>query len=72
MNLNDWMNGPPAWKNKDIAKAVEKDPTYISRIRNGLRPSVDLAKKISAFTNNEVTVNELLKLKEESTTKTKG
>ena len=58
------MDGPPTWKNKDMGKALGIDPTYISQVRNGRIPSVSLAKKISEFTNGEVTVSELLDIQE--------
>jgi len=60
MTLNDWIKGPPTWKNKDLAKALKIDPSYLSEIRNGRVPSIDLAKKIAEFTKHSVSVNELL------------
>lgn len=73
MNLNDWMNGPPTWKNKDLAKEIGMDQSYLSEIRNGRVPSIELAKKIAEFTNHQVTVNELLKLDSpQNVTETKG
>ena len=62
MNLDKWMKGPPTWKNKDLAEKLELDPSYLSEIRNGRIPSLSTAKKISDFTENQVTVQEILQL----------
>lgn len=74
MTLDTWMKGPPKWTNESLGSFIGVDPSWISQIRNKkVIPSLGMAKKISKFTDNKVTIIELLQLnKKENITKTKG
>jgi len=57
--LDKLLDGPPRWTNDAFGNIMGVSGPYISQIRNGRSCSYKLAKRISAFFDGKIAVEQL-------------